>query len=414
MWPLSRNVTMVGRYDECMAWHHSLTLIAPFRQVLEAATPLVAVPRSGSEIATRLPGVLHIVSGNSLAGVERHVLLLARTQQEQGMRVHVAFPRGGWLEEELGRSDIPFTPLSLRGTLDAVSLAKLVGIARREHLEIAHGHLIRGMFYAMAVGMVSGRASVGTDHMFHPNWTMRYLRRLVVSTSIMRRAAVPDVGHQRIAVVPYGVEVAKLEADAHFSDEERASWGIPAGALVVGLLGRVTDVKGHDILLTALAQMPADSRPWAVFAGPEEVEWGNSLRKLADELGVTENVRFLGPRSNVGALMQACDVIAAPSRMEACPLVLLEAMILGRPVVAATVGGIPDVVQHGVTGLLIPPEDPTALAEALQTALADADLRKRLGSAAREDALIRFTPEAMADATRAVYLDALGRQSMAA
>jgi glycosyltransferase involved in cell wall biosynthesis len=398
-----------------MAWHHSLTLIAPFRQALEAATsPLIAVPRSNTSLATHLPGVLHIVSGNSLAGVERHVLLLARTQQEQGMRVHVAFPRGGWLEDELSRTDIPFTPLSLRGTLDAVSLAKLVGIVRREHLDVAHGHLIRGMFYAMAVGMVSGRASVGTDHMFHPNWTMRYLRRLVVSTSIMRNAAVPEVGHQRIAVVPYGVEVAKLEADAERGAEERASWDIPAGVPVVGLLGRVTDVKGHDILLHALAKMPAATRPWAVFAGPEEVQWGASLRELAKELGIADQVLFLGPRSNVGALMQACDVIAAPSRMEACPLVLLEAMILGRPVVAATVGGIPDVVQHGVTGLLIPPEDPEALAAALQTALGDANLRSRLGHAARQIAVTRFTPEAMAEATRAVYLDALGRGPMAA
>lgn len=397
-----------------MSWHHPLTLISPVRQAIGATSPFVAVRPWNRDIAANLPGVLHIVSGNSLAGVERHVLLLARTQQDQGMRVHVAFPRGGWLQDELSGSDIPHTPLSLRGTLDAISLAKLVGIVRREHLDVAHGHLIRGMFYAMAVGMVSGRASIGTDHMFHPNWTMRYLRRLVVSTSIMQKAAVPEVGHQRIAIVPYGVEVAKLQADAARGADERASWDIPAGASVVGLLGRVTDVKGHDILLRAIAQLPVATRPWAVFAGPEEAEWGRTLRELAQELDIADRVRFLGPRSNVGALMQACDVIAAPSRMEACPLVLLEAMILGRPVVAATVGGIPDVVQHGVTGLLIPPEDPAALSAALQTALADGNLRKRLGNAARQDALERFTPEAMAEATRAVYMDALGRRPLAA
>lgn len=304
--------------------------------------------------------------------------------------------------------------MSLRGTLDALSLTKLVGIIRREHLDVAHGHLIRGMFYAMATGMVTGCASIGTDHMFHPNWTMRYLRRLVVSTSIMRRATVPEIQHERIAVVPYGVEVAKLESDAAHATEERALWDIPVGAKVVGLLGRLTDVKGHDILLRSLASIPEGDRPWAVFAGPEEAEWGSSVRELANELNVADRVRFLGPRNNVGAVMQACDVIAAPSRMEACPLVLLEAMILGRPVVATTVGGIPDVVRHGETGLLVPPEDPESLADTLRAILADGDLRRRLGTAARSDALNRFTPEAMAEATRAVYLDALNRRPLAA
>jgi glycosyltransferase involved in cell wall biosynthesis len=396
--------------DDHMVWHQSLTLITPLRHALESAMmPLVAVPNRAREVATHLPGVLHIVSGNSLAGVERHVLLLARTQQEQGMRVHVAFPRGGWLEEELRGSDIPYTPMSLRGTLDAVSLAKLVSIARREHLEVAHGHLIRGMFYAMAVGFVSGRASVGTDHMFHPNWTMRHLRRLVVSTSIMRNATVPEIGHQRIAIVPYGVEVGKLQRDAVHGEEVRATWGIPAGALVMGLMGRLTDVKGHDILLRALAAMRKDARPYTVFAGPEEPAWGAHLRQLAAELDVADKILFLGARSDVGAVMQACDLIVAPSRMEACPLVLLEAMVLGRPCVAATVGGIPDVVEHGITGLLVPPDDPQTLAATLLSALCDEALRKRMGNAARVEALERFTPEAMADATRAVYLDALNR-----
>lgn len=394
-----------------MVWHHSLELISPIRYTLQGAvTPLITAARRDAAVVDTLPGVLHIVSGNSLAGVERHVLLLARTQREMGMRVHIAFPRGGWLEEELRGGDIPYTPMSLRGTMDAVSLGRLAGIVRRERLGVAHGHLIRGLFYAMAVGKVTGRASVGTDHMFHPNWTMRHLSRLVVSTSIMRNTVRPEVGHERISIVPYGVEVQKLQMDAVHAEAERATWNLPEGALVVGLMGRLTDVKGHDILLRALAEFPSERRPYAVFAGPEEPEWAAHLRDLASDLGVAGHVIHLGPRGDVGAIMEACDVIAVPSRMEGCPLVLLEAMVLGRPVVAATVGGIPDVVEHGLTGLLVPPEDPRALAEALRTALGDAGLRSRLGAAARTEALNRFTPEAMAEATRAVYLNAINRR----
>ena len=398
-----------------MFWHHPLTLISPVHQALTASTaPFAAVPRHDGETAHRLPGVLHIVSGNSLAGVERHVLLLARTQQEQGMRVHIAFPRGGWLESELERMDIPYTPMSLRGTLDFVSLARLVAIVRREHLDVAHGHLTRGMFYAMATGMLTGCASVGTDHMFHSNWTMRRLKRLIVPTSIMWKAMAPQIPNGRVAVVPHGVDVARLEADAIHAAEERGRWDVPENAQVVGLIGRVVDVKGHDILLRALAGMAVDKRPWAVFAGPEDAEWGAHLRQLADELGVAHRVRFLGPRSNVGAVMQACDLIAVPSRMESCGLVLLEAMTLGRPVVASSVGGIPDIVRHNITGLLVPAEDSGFLAATLSTALGDSDLRQRLGAAARVEATIRFTAEAMAEATRAVYLDALGRRPVAA
>ncbi|HEY3413643.1 MAG TPA: glycosyltransferase family 4 protein [Armatimonadota bacterium] len=361
-----------------------------------------------------MPGVLHVVSGNSLAGVERHVLLLARTQQEQGMRVHIAFPRGGWLQSQLEGLNIPYTPMSLRGTLDAISLAKLVAIVKRERLDVVHGHLIRGMFYAMATGKVARCASVGTDHMFHSNWTMRYLDRLLVPTSIGREEVIPEIRHDRIVVVPHGVDVDKLVGDAAHADEERASWGFPAGGQVVGLMGRVTNVKGHDIFLRALAAIPDSIRPWAVFAGPEEAEWGAVLRTLADELGVADRVRFLGARNNMGAVMEACDLIVAPSRMESCSLVLLEAMTLGRPVVASTVGGIPEVVEHNVTGLLVPPENPESLAEALMSTLADGALRRRLGAAAREEASERFTPQAMADATQAVYLDALNWRPVAA
>jgi glycosyltransferase involved in cell wall biosynthesis len=366
--------------------------------------PIFCASKTPSEWPGSTPSVLHIISGNSLAGAERHVILLARQQAAEGRRVHVAFPRGGWLADELDRTGLPHSPLSLRGTMDAASLARLVALTRREHLDLAHGHLARGMFYALATARCTGAACIGTDHMAHPNWVMPYMDHVIeLSQDGSAKAAAAGCRAERMSVVPNGIDDSNLPADPGAASAQRETWGVATGAMVVGLLGRISWVKGHDLLLRAVSEMPERARPWLAFAGAEEPAWGARVREEARRLRLSARVLFLGPQNDTGLFLACCDIVVAPSRKEACPMAVMEAMAAGRPVVAAAVGGIPDMVEDGRTGLLVPPGSPSALRDALGLLLKDMTLRRKLGEAARLDAAARFTARAMVAGTNAVY-----------
>ena len=128
-----------------------------------------------------------------------------------------------------------------------------------------------------------------------------------------------------------------------------------------------------------------------------------ALRHRADELGVTDRVVFAGYRDDAARVVAAADVLALPSWTEGLPLVVLEAMALGRPVVATTVGGTPELVSDGETGLLVPPRDVEALTAALKRVLDDGDLRRRLGEAGKRRVAERFSSEAMTRDVLAIY-----------
>jgi glycosyltransferase involved in cell wall biosynthesis len=350
------------------------------------------------------PSVLHIISGNSLAGAERHVILLARRQIESGWRAHIAFPTGGWLSGELKSLGLRHTGLPLRGTMDVVSLARLVALMRRQRIGLAHGHLARGMFYALAAAACTGAACVATDHMAHPNWVMPHLDHLIeLSRGGAAKSRAAGCRAERMSVIPNGVDVSEALAGVADAARMRDTWGVPQGRMVVGLLGRVSAVKGHDLLLLAVAGMPDAERPWLAFAGSEEPAWGARVRALARDLALSQRVLFLGPQKDVGAFLACCDAVAVPSRKEASPMALMEAMAAGRPVVASAVGGILDLADDGRTAILVPAGSPHALGKALSRLLRDPQLRRRLGGAAEREAAAHFTARAMAASTNAVY-----------
>jgi glycosyltransferase involved in cell wall biosynthesis len=174
---------------------------------------------------------------------------------------------------------------------------------------------------------------------------------------------------------------------------------IPTHGTTIGAVApRLDPAKGVDVLLRALAPL-SDASLVVVGSGPDE----RLLRELPRSLGLDDRVHWVGwsdaPRSYIAAV----DVLAVPSRDEALPLVILEAMLAGRPVVASAVGSVDEAVIDGLTGLLVPPDDPTALADALGALVADAELRDRMGACGRQRAVEQFSVEAMARSYEALY-----------
>jgi glycosyltransferase involved in cell wall biosynthesis len=170
--------------------------------------------------------------------------------------------------------------------------------------------------------------------------------------------------------------------------------------LTIGAVGRLEAQKGFDILLRALARLPQAS---ATFVG--EGRERSPLERLAAELGVADRVRWVGWSETPRAHLSGFDVLAFPSRFEGFPLAVLEAMLAEVPVVASDVGSLAEVVRHRDTGLLVPREDPGALAEALDYLLSDAGRRAAMGKRARTLVLERYTAAAMARSFESLYAE---------
>ncbi|MBM4300452.1 MAG: glycosyltransferase [Deltaproteobacteria bacterium] len=186
----------------------------------------------------------------------------------------------------------------------------------------------------------------------------------------------------KVRVVANGVDVAAIDA-ARPGPLMRRELGLPEGSTVIGLVGRLDHWgKGHQELFTAMAQIRERHPVHALIVGGGRRM--DEVRRLAESLGLAGQVHFLGPRRDVPDLLNAMDIFVLPSYSEGVSLALLEAMAAGLPVIATEVGGLPEVVTDGENGLLIPPRDAGALAEALTRLLGASDFAKKLGQNARK------------------------------
>lgn len=220
-------------------------------------------------------------------------------------------------------------------------------------------------------------------------------RRLSAHIAVGERAA--RLIEEMIGLEPNSVRTI------HNGVPERADSPPPAspdGRPVIGSLGRLHEQKGYDVLIRALAELP-DARAVIVGDGPDRP----ALEALAGQLGVADRLELVGWRDDAREWLASFDVFTLPSRYEGFPLSIVEAMLAGTPVVATDVGSVPEAVLHGETGLLVRPDDPAELAEALRELLDDDERRRTLASAARERARELFTSGAMVERYLDVYAE---------
>jgi glycosyltransferase involved in cell wall biosynthesis len=294
--------------------------------------------------------------------------LLAATRYDV-VHAHWVVPNAAMVADVVKRSGVPLV-ISLHGS--DVFVAESLGPA---------GHLARRAFAASgAVTACSG--------------------------DLRARAIALGATSERTRTVPYGVDVSAFAPGADVA-AVRARFGVPDGAALIVAVGRLVEKKGFRYLLDAVSFLAG-----AVLVVVGDGDLRASLEQQAQARGVP--VRFTGnlERTLVAEALGAADVVAVPSvvddagNVDGLPNVLLEAMAAGRAVVASRVAGIPDVIEDGVNGLLVPPADPPALAAALGRLCADATLREQLGAAARRTAMDTLTWDAVAHAFEECYVQA--------
>jgi glycosyltransferase involved in cell wall biosynthesis len=213
---------------------------------------------------------------------------------------------------------------------------------------------------------------------------------------VLRAGGIPD---ERLRLVYEGVPDRQPEPGGRAVLEQL---GVPPDAPLIGNVAALTDHKDHGTLLSAASQVLA-GRPDARFVILGEGELEAALRARAQELGIGQQVVFAGFRGDLDRLIPCFDVFCLSSHMEGLGTSLLDAMAFGRPIVATAVGGIPEAVEDGRSGQLVPARNATALAQALVRLLGDERLRKEMGRAGRRIYEARFTAERMVEATLDAY-----------
>lgn len=232
----------------------------------------------------------------------------------------------------------------------------------------------------------------------------RYVARLIAVSRAVEDGLLADgVSVSPVTLIPNGVNAAALRREADAAQVRAGREGAPR----VGFLGRLERIKGADTFVEAAARL-ADQFPTATFVVGGEGSRRAELEELATTLGLSGRLTFAGFVSSAPRFLAGLDVVLVPSRSEALGMTALEAMALGLPVVASRVGGLPEVVQHGVTGYLVPPGDPGALAATTAHVLVDAALAERLGAAGRLAVDERFSLDRMVAAYVALYREVAG------
>ncbi len=358
--------------------------------------------------------VLQYITPSGIGGAEVHVATLAEKLRERGHEVLVLCPRGRPLLAELQARHLPVRTPRTFGKIDPITLLRLAGWLRRERPDVLHTHLSTASLLGSLAGRLAGVPTLATVHGLNNRTCFNWAGHVIaVSNAVKQHLLQQGLSADRVTVVHNGVDL-RLLSRAYDHRAQRRAWGVPEEAPLLVTVGRLVPEKGQRDLLHALAQLA--QRP----------EWGElrllivgagvllpHLQAEAAQLGLTSRVVFAGFQRDVPPFVQAADIFVLPSLREGLSLSALEAMALARPVVACRVGGTPEVVVEGETGLLVSPANPGELAQALDYLLRHPAQAQAMGEAGAHRVRETFDLEQMVSKIEAMYYAACRRREPA-
>lgn len=380
--------------------------------------------------------VATVITRLNIGGVSPPVVSLAVGLRDRGHESILAVgspePGEGTVEAEAAKAGarivkIPELRRNPHLARDARALGKLIALFREFRPDVVATHMSK----AGALGRVAARLTrvpvvVHTYHgkgfdVFPPGWRRssalwieRVLARLATGNIVVSAKQEEEFQQlrvapaQRLRVIRYGLDLDPFLAASRAAGPLRHELGLDADVLLVGVVARVVAIKGQDVFIRAAARM-RDACPDARFLVVGDGPFRRSCETLTHDLGLNGVVRFLGWRRDIPAVLSALDLVVLPTVMdfEGTPVALIEALAAGRAVVATDVGGVVDVVRPGKTGLLVPPNDAAALADAMGRLLADSPLRAAFGRAGQRLVCERHPLDRMVAETEKYYLELL-------
>lgn len=360
--------------------------------------------------------ILHLIDTTGPGGAETVFIQLADLMRNRDYCSLVVIRGPGWVQDELIRRGIEPIILDAQGSLNVKFLLALVCLIRKGRVSLIHSHLLGSNVYASMAGLITRVPVVATYHGMvdvSPSERFRRLKHLVMRWGIGRYVAVSQrlmanicdqglLNPDKTTVIYNGIDTSKYGLSS--SGELRRCLGLAEGAVLVGSLGNVRRAKAYDVLVKTCAKLTPDHpNVHFVIGGHKDVRLMSELEALIVELDVEDRVHFLGFQQDCAMFLAEIDIFLLSSLSEGFSISTIEAMASTLPVLVTRCGGPEEIVSHTVTGWMVEPADPEALAGGLRLLLGDKVVRERLATAGKEHVDLSFGIDRMLDGYSEVY-----------
>jgi len=365
--------------------------------------------------------ILYVVDNIEFGGGERNFAQIINRLPKDRYKVMVVCMPGGVFEEEIRGSGAQIRPVDMGSRFNILLIFRLAELMKREGIHIVHSQGGRADFFARiaaklakvpkvvsTVAMPVEGYDVGslrkTVYVALDRFTERFVDRFIVVSQALRKVLILDhkIAHDKVIKIYPGIVIEDYHHHSPSDKAIREEFRIEPDIPIVGAIGRLVWQKGFSFFIHAakrIVKVFSDVKFLIVGEGPLHQE----LKMLSKRLEISEYLVFTGFRRDIPDLLSGMDILVIPSLKEGLPAVLLEGMAMAKPIVATNIDGISEIIRDGETGLLVPPGDPEALAEAITSLLKDRDKAMTMGRAGRRLIGREFSVEEMVRRTQEVY-----------
>ncbi len=360
--------------------------------------------------------ILHITHSLNVGGLERVVVDLASSFRNKGHAVGICcLDSKDPLGKKAEQAGVRVYALDKKPGLAWNLPLKITAIIKAEGYNVIHTHNEAGLLYGVPAALCSKANNiVHTEHGKEPEYdTKRFLkiaerillkktkRIVTVSEDLRRKMAATGVDLSRVNVIPNGIDIDEFwKPDVR--DGKRRALGFSENDIVIGHIARLVPLKNQKFLI-ALFKGLFNENPTLKLVIVGDGPLNNELRSYARDIGLAKSIIFLGQRSDIAELLSSFDLFVLPSLTEGISITLIEAMAAGIPVIASDVGGNPELIQNGKTGLLVPLDSREKWHKTIQGLLADSTKRKTMAERAKTHVHERFSLKAMIDSYCKIY-----------
>lgn len=356
--------------------------------------------------------IVHVIDRLPPDGAERLIAEVLKNRSNRYDYHVLCLVEGGLLQEEIEAGGVPVTILGRRNSHDLHHAVALYMWFRQYKPKVVHTHLFTAdawgrtfAWLARVPGIFSTVHSTNAwkskVHLSVDRFLSKFSNAVIACTDEVKTTIeLQGISGAKVISIANGVDLQRID-DAPLVDV-RTDYAIPDDTVVFALVGRLHQAKGHSDLLPVLQQLHQQDKKFVcLFVGEGELE--ETLKQDVQRLGLSDHVVFTGFRKDVIGILKALDFLVMPSRWEGLPISLLESMACQSPVLASRVGGIPDVIEHGVDGMLFNQGSAKELESALNLLIDDSDLRLRLATAGLQKILNKYSAASVAQAYEALY-----------
>ncbi len=361
-----------------------------------------------------------MIDDASLGGGQMHVLLLAKYLSESKFEVSIATESQGWLVDAANALKIPLYQTNISNKLTWQAFKEVHQLLKTEQFDIIHTHGGTAGFWGRLLSSIFSKSS----KIIHTYHGLHYLKNTNLKSKIFQiidqiLLSITDqticvchadyisglnakvVSSNSSTIIYNGIEIDKF---SEILDKEKSQkiFNIDNEKFIFGNVARLHEQKGHKILLQAFAKIvKSHNNAHLLIIGDGELK--EELISLTENLGISDKVKFLGKRSDICEFLAAIDIFVLPSLWEGQPIALLEALAMGKPCIASAVNGIPEIINHGVNGYLVNPNDIDNLYQAIVLLMSDHKLCEQLCNHGKITISDKFSAQNMANETAILY-----------